>query len=132
MVRGIRRDRRVRAMHTRRAMRYLACLVFMACGTSEDTRPETADYIVQAVLVPYCARAGCHSASAQAKNIVFDNIPDAIGSMQPLIVPGDPERSRLVTILTDPDKPMPPDAPLPHADIDLIARWIANGAEGMP
>ena len=113
-------------------MRSLAWFIVAACGTSQDTRPETADYIVDAVLVPYCARAGCHSASAQPKGIMFDNIPDAIDAMQPLVVPGDPAHSRLVTVLTDSSKPMPPDAPLPQGDIDLITRWIADGAEGMP
>lgn len=113
-------------------MRSIAWVFLAACGTSQDTRPETADYIVEAILVPYCARAGCHSASAQAKGLVFDNIPDAVNTMQPLVVPGDPTRSRLVTILTDSRRPMPPDAPLPQADIDLVTRWVTNGAEGMP
>lgn len=113
-------------------MRRLSWLLLAACGTSPDARPETADYIVQAILVPACARAGCHSASAQAKGIAFDTVAHAIDSMQPLIVPGEPAQSRIVTILTDSAKPMPPDSPLPQADIDLITRWVADGAEGMP
>src|SRR5262249_45693554 len=32
-------------------------LVATACGTTPDTRPETADYICQAILVPGCGRA---------------------------------------------------------------------------
>jgi hypothetical protein len=113
-------------------MRSIALLLLAACGTAQDTRPETASYIVEAILLPYCARAGCHSASAQAKGIGFDTIPEAIHAMQPLVVAGEPTRSRLVTILTDSSRPMPPDAPLPQADIDLVTRWVSDGAEGMP
>jgi hypothetical protein len=46
-----------------------------------------------------------------------------------LVTPYDPAGSRLVNMLRARDAPrMPPDRPLVEADIQLIERWILNGA----
>ena len=109
----------------------------LGCSASTDARPETADYIIEAILVPQCGRGGCHDPDAQPHGLAFDTIADSLAAMQttqrgmPMVVPGDPDGSRLVTVLVDPNRPMPPDQPLANADIDLIARWIAAGAEGL-
>ena len=48
---------------------------------------------------------------------------------RPLVVPYDPDQSRMVHMLRARGAPrMPPDRPLPEADIRLIERWILNGA----
>jgi len=48
---------------------------------------------------------------------------------RPLITPYDPAGSRVVNMLRARDAPrMPPDRPLPEADIELVERWILNGA----
>lgn len=48
---------------------------------------------------------------------------------RPLVVPFDPAQSRLVHMLRAEGAPrMPPDRPLPEADIRLVETWIANGA----
>ena len=48
---------------------------------------------------------------------------------RPLVTPYDPEGSRVVNMLRARDAPrMPPDRPLPEADIRLVERWILNGA----
>ena len=48
---------------------------------------------------------------------------------RPLVTPYDPAGSRLVSMLRARDAPrMPPDRPLPEADIELVERWILNGA----
>jgi Ni/Fe-hydrogenase subunit HybB-like protein len=46
-----------------------------------------------------------------------------------LVEPGDPAASRLVTVLRDPSMQMPPGVPLPDEEIQLIASWVAQGAE---
>jgi hypothetical protein len=49
--------------------------------------------------------------------------------VRPLVTPYDPAGSRLVNMLRARGAPrMPPDRPLPEADIELIERWILNGA----
>ena len=48
---------------------------------------------------------------------------------RPLLTPYDPAGSRVVNMLRARDAPrMPPDRPLPEADIELVERWILNGA----
>lgn len=47
------------------------------------------------------------------------------------VAPGQPERSRLLYLLIGEEVPlqMPPDRPLPDGDIDLVERWILEGAQ---
>jgi hypothetical protein len=48
---------------------------------------------------------------------------------RPLVTPFDPAQSRVVNMLRAQHAPrMPPDRPLPEADIRLVERWILNGA----
>ena len=48
---------------------------------------------------------------------------------RPLVTPYDPAGSRVVNMLRARNAPrMPPDRPLPEADIELVERWILNGA----
>jgi hypothetical protein len=115
-----------------------AFIATAGCGTDPDTRPETADYIIEAILAPRCGRAACHSSETREHNYAFDTIPAAIASInnsgshgRALVTPGSPDQSQLVTVLTDTKSPMPPDSPLPQADIDLITKWVTDGAEGL-
>jgi len=49
--------------------------------------------------------------------------------LRPLVTPYDPAGSRVVNMLRARNAPrMPPDRPLPEADIELVERWILNGA----
>ena len=48
---------------------------------------------------------------------------------RPLVVPYNPSQSRLVAMLRAQNAPrMPPDRPLPEVDIQLVERWILDGA----
>jgi hypothetical protein len=52
---------------------------------------------------------------------------------RPLVTPYDPAGSRVVNMLRARDAPrMPPDRPLTEPDIELIERWILNGALEYP
>jgi hypothetical protein len=49
---------------------------------------------------------------------------------RPLVTPYDPAQSRVVNMLRARGAPrMPPDRPLSKADIELVERWILNGAQ---
>ena len=49
--------------------------------------------------------------------------------LRPLVTPFDPEGSTLVNSLRARNLPrMPPDRPLSESDIELVERWILNGA----
>jgi hypothetical protein len=111
--------------------------VLAACGTEPDTRPETADDVITAVLEPKCGRAGCHTSDTAPHELVFDTIPhslDAFGKPcrdgGTLVLPSDVNGSCLYTVVVDTNRPMPPDRPLANADVDLIKSWIAAGAPG--
>jgi hypothetical protein len=48
---------------------------------------------------------------------------------RPLVVPYNPAQSRVVAMLRARNAPrMPPDRPLPEVDIELVERWILDGA----
>jgi cytochrome c len=107
-----------------------------ACGSSTDDRPATFSYISTAILVPNCATSGCHSKIASTGGVVLDNRLDAYTSLVGadargnFVIPGDPDRSQLMKLLRgDQIWRMPPDGPLPEADILLIERWILDGAK---
>jgi hypothetical protein len=52
---------------------------------------------------------------------------------RPLVTPYDPAGSRVINTLRARDAPrMPPDRPLPEPDIELVERWILNGALEYP
>ncbi|HTR56211.1 MAG TPA: hypothetical protein VMJ10_36305 [Kofleriaceae bacterium] len=121
-------------------VRASCALLLLACGTTPDDRPETIDYIVNAILAPQCAQASCHTAVAKAHRLAFDTVEDAQAAfaspqncgmmMCPMIVRGDSEQSDLYLVLTGARNAMPPVSPLPHADIYLIQSWIDDGAAG--
>ena len=114
-----------------------------ACG--EDDRPASFEYIQATIIGPSCATASCHSAeNAQAGLRLHDvassysiltgracdgNHPDEEAPRN-YVDPGHPERSRLMYLLLGLEVrlPMPPDRALPGVDIDLVERWILEGA----
>lgn len=124
----------------------IGALVAGACGTETDDRPLTLEYITRAILAPSCATAECHSAFRAQVGDVFDT-PEAtrrtIVANHLVRYPdeiADPSSTLLVRVMTigapsllDPPSGnvrMPYDAPLPDADIELIAAWIAAGIPG--
>ena len=60
---------------------------------------------------------------------IIDGVTVCERDERPLVIPYDPDESRLVNMLRARDAPrMPPDRPLAEADIRLIERWILDGA----
>lgn len=116
-------------------MRRVALLLLIAACGADDDRPARLSYILPAILEPSCATSRCHVGDDAARGLRFDEMnPDALRRelvARTLIFPGRPEGSPLLNWLrgsTDVPTRMPPDQPLPAADITLIERWIAEGA----
>ena len=115
----------------------LACSA-AGCAESTDERPATFEYIVTAVLRPSCGTATCHNSMTKREGLAFDTIAAANEAFDDnpfdgCVVPGDPcdpNQSQLIFQLrtTNELKRMPLDSPLPDADIELIERWIRDGA----
>lgn len=121
-----------------------------SCG-GDDGRPETWSYIAPAIIGPNCATASCHSPGAAVAGLDLSTakasfmglrgqrlptLPDPKDKsvkregLRPMVLPYNPDQSRLVNMLRARGaKRMPPNRPLAEADIEIIERWILNGAE---
>jgi hypothetical protein len=105
-----------------------------ACAGDPTDRPATWSYVHAAVIVPSCATSSCHSARTAVGGIALEDadtaydvllgLPDGAG----YVTPGDPSSTLLLLLAGDERQRMPPDAPLPAADIDLVRAWIEAGA----
>ena len=110
------------------------------CGGSADQRPPSWSFISATIIQPSCATADCHSKISQRSGVELDDV--RVGYEQLLgrsfVIP--PPAGTMVSDLANMAEPllgllraqgtrrMPPDVPLPEADITLIASWIAGGA----
>ena len=109
----------------------LAGLAFApACGGTDD-RPARWSFISSAIIEPGCATVNCHSAVSarqgvdlHAREVAYHALVDGH-----YVIAGNPRSSIVISLMNAQSaKRMPPDAPLPQSDIDLIAAWIAAGA----
>ena len=80
-----------------------------------------------------CAKSGCHDASSHQDGVVLDNYQHVMSS--DVVRAFRPDNSDLYEAITenDPDKrmPVPPNQPLTSAQIDLIEKWILQGAKDL-
>ena len=84
---------------------------------------------IRPVLAKNCF--SCHSGSVQARGgLRLDNRAGLLigGQSGPAIVPGDPENSKLISVLHYEGPEMPPAGQLPEATVADFERWIAIGA----
>lgn len=105
------------------------CLFLLACDPPEE-RPLEWSYIHPAIVAPGCATSSCHSELAETAGLALDDAGGALDELlaRQYILPGDPQ-SPLLYLLEGNERPlMPPDAPLPRADVELIRAWIEVGA----
>jgi len=105
--------------------------VLAGCGSAEDTRPAKWSFISPVIIQPSCATANCHSQLAERSGVVLDTTADGYQQLKSrhFVLPGDPDGSALMALLRGQgSRRMPPDFPLPEADIALIGSWIAAGA----
>jgi hypothetical protein len=125
----------------------VSALVLAACG-GEENRPANWEYISPAIIQPNCATSSCHSKAAAVAGLDLSETGDGyrslmgqklpkrpsdayMGNYPPriLVVPGNPDQSRIVNMMRGIGANlMPPDRPLPEADIALIEQWILAGA----
>ena len=103
----------------------------------DDDRPARWSVVSDTVLQPSCGTAGCHSALAETAGIVLDTREDGFDSLVAdppdgygaFVRPGDVSSPLMFLLRGDEVKRMPPDGPLPPADIALVEAWIVAGAE---
>jgi hypothetical protein len=122
------------------ALRLGGAVVALLVGCGEDDRPATWTYISASIIQPNCATSRCHAEGAAAFGLQLDSLeggyaqlvgrsPSGAQTGRNFVVPGDPAASKLMYLLRGQESErMPPDAPLPDADIELVERWILEGA----
>jgi|HubBroStandDraft_2_1064218.scaffolds.fasta_scaffold510665_2 hypothetical protein len=125
----------------------LACLAAAAalsilatgCNGSSDDRPATWSFISATITEPSCATVNCHSAITHQGGVdlssrqagyqaLVGNNGDG-GFLTYYVFPGNSQQSPVVKLMNAVGSiRMPPDNPLPEADIQLIEAWINQGA----
>ena len=112
----------------------LASIAAAGCGEEIDPRPASWGYIHPAIVVPNCATAGCHSEASAQAGLSFESEQDALRAFKAYTRPFNWNGSQLnaqlrgLPFLGSAIVRMPPDAPLPEADVQLIGRWVDQGA----
>lgn len=95
---------------------------------ADDSAPDVVD--VQDLLAAKCV--SCHGFEKQEGNLRLDSLAAAEqgGDRGTAVVPGDVEKSLLVTAITfsDPDLQMPPKQKLSDHEIALLTDWVKAGA----
>jgi len=87
---------------------------------------------VRPILKEHCYK--CHSAEAEKVKggLMLDTREGTLkgGDSGPMIVPGDPEKSRLIVAVrhTDPDLQMPPKEKLAAEQVAVLEEWVRRGA----
>jgi hypothetical protein len=122
-----------------------AVMAIAACACLEpEPRPTRWGFIHATIIQPACATAGCHSVLTAAAGVtlasregaytmltgrICGEPPSTVMPPRHFVTPYAPETSQLYYLLRGERVDlMPPDNPLPDADIELVARWIEDGA----
>jgi len=119
----------------RRLLLVAVALAALGCGSATDDRPARWSFISATIMEPSCATVNCHSAVAQRAGVDLHDRATGYHALtdRNFVRPGDqsePRMSALLHLLNgEGSLRMPPDSPLPQADVDLIDKWIAAGAK---
>src|SRR5438552_11827760 len=111
-----------------RRVAFLPC-IFVALGLADD--PVSFHKQIRSILARQCI--GCHQGATRQADLTLATVKDILagGRKGPALVPGSPEKSILIAYLTGESKPQMPfgGKPLPDDQIELIRRWIREGAK---
>ena len=104
-------------------------------SAGKPCHPDTVYYRrdIQPILTASCAYAGCHGQGSSQDGVSLESYQSVMNAN--VVDPFDPGGSDLVEVLleTDPDKrmPPPPNNPLESPKIQLIQKWIRQGAQNL-
>jgi hypothetical protein len=106
-----------------------AVVVSLGSAGHADERVDFFEKSVRPVLVARCS--GCHGADKQWAGLRLDTAAGLRtgGESGAVVVPGDPESSRMiVAVRRQGDLQMPPDDPLPAGEVAALVGWVRSGA----
>ena len=111
-----------------------SCLGLVSFVSAEDANPDKVSFYKQIRPIFQAQCQGCHQPAKAGGGFVmtsFDRLLAAGESGEKAVVPGQPDASHLLAEITPKDgkAEMPKDkAPLSQVEIDLIRKWIEQGA----
>jgi hypothetical protein len=101
-----------------------------AAQAADATAPVSFQHEVWPIFKRHCI--GCHSEQKKKGGLRLDDVAALLkgGKTGPLFVAGKPDDSELIDEITGDEPEMPQnDAPLSRAKVQLLERWIAQGAK---
>lgn len=109
----------------------LALSTTRATAADEASKEKFFEKHIRPLLIEKCYE--CHSAETEASGgLLLDSRSgwQSGGDSGPAIVPGKPDESSLLRAVaySDPELQMPPDGPLSPEAVELLRKWIADGA----
>src|SRR5262245_30093468 len=119
-------------MVSSRVLATLAVLLSALPGAAagDDVGPDQERFFetqVRPLLVAHCYE--CHGPKKQESDIRLDTRAIVLEGRGPLVVPGQPDSSRLIEVVRrGGDVKMPPEDELPHEAIAVLETWIKMGA----
>lgn len=111
------------------------CLILAAC-VHDPVVPEpvnTGEVSFKNEILPLlesaCAIVGCHTGNNPPQKVNLSSYSLVIQTAN--VEAGNPDESKLYQVMAEdsPSKVMPPGSPLPSAQIELVKRWIEEGAK---
>ena len=108
-----------------------AAAALIGCGGTTDDRPAKWSFISATITEPSCATVNCHSEVAKRAGVDMHDRASGFDAMvmKGFVDPTSPDTSAVIYLMRGQGSTrMPPDMPLPEADIVLIRNWIAAGA----
>lgn len=102
-------------------------------GTPCDPDVVYFDQQVLPILRSNCALSGCHDAATAQEEVILTSYENVMQTAE--IVPFDLNESKLYEVITDDDPedrmPPSPNTPLNSEQVQLIAKWILQGAKDL-
>ncbi len=114
---------------------YLPCIISLCslclCGATAPAQTKT-NYVDHVLPILRDSCIGCHGADKKRGGLAVHTFTELMqgGSSGAVVKPGDPDGSRLFLLMAHKAEPvMPPKSPkLEQAKLDVVAKWIAEGA----
>jgi mono/diheme cytochrome c family protein len=108
----------------------LVVLSVASTAAADDDAEQYFETHVRPLLVSRCQE--CHGPDKQQAEFRLDTRAGLMAGIDgtPAIVAGKPAESRLLQVLaySEDDTQMPPDGKLPQEEIDILTKWVADGA----
>lgn len=85
------------------------------------------------ILISNCSQSGCHNPSSAQDGVILTSYQNVINTADVRAFDLDGSDLYEVLVESDPDKkmPPPPEMPLSSSQVNIIARWILQGAQNL-